>query len=61
MKLRFFHVESDIVHHANRSRVLGAWERRKPWDQSQYRSNSRNMLVRQELRNLIAMLSCGLA
>jgi len=34
MKLRFFHVESDIVHHANRSRVLGAWERRKPWDQS---------------------------
>ena len=34
MKLRFFHVESDIVHRANRSRVLGAWERRKPWDQS---------------------------
>ncbi len=34
MKLRFFHVESNIIHHANRSRVLGAWERRKPWDQS---------------------------
>jgi hypothetical protein len=34
MKLRFFHVESDIVQRADQSRVLAAWKRRKPWDQS---------------------------
>ena len=37
MKLRFFHVESGIVQQANQRRVLAAWNRRKPWDQSRGR------------------------
>jgi hypothetical protein len=34
MKLRFFFIESNTVQRAAQSRVLAAWERRKPWDQS---------------------------
>ncbi|MGO9107874.1 MAG: hypothetical protein ACLP9L_01455 [Thermoguttaceae bacterium] len=37
MKLRFFYVESNSVQQANQRRVLGAWKRRKPWDQSRGR------------------------
>jgi hypothetical protein len=32
MKLRFFYADSNNVQQANQRRVLGAWERRKPWD-----------------------------
>ncbi len=35
MKVRFFYVESDRVLRAAQSRMLAAWERRKPWDDSQ--------------------------
>ena len=34
MQVRFFHVESNNVQQADQSRVLGAWKRRKPWNQS---------------------------
>ena len=34
MPCLFFSVESYSVQQANQRRVLGAWERRKPWDQS---------------------------
>ena len=34
MKVRFFHVDSDTVQQADQSRLLAAWQRRKPWNQS---------------------------